>query len=408
MNASTRSLAVTFVLATPLLAEPHLEIFKRDEGVPGLEARDSGNGAWTLEVSSDLIHWQPMGQVVVRNTVLPLEIQEPFATGRYFRLRQDTAAPPRTVEAMLDDAIHTRTDFNRQMRGTRVIESHAALGRVLFHDRRLSRNNSVSCASCHLQEHAFADNVPLSRGHSGRLTTRNSISLTHASTYGRRPLFFWDGRASRLDQAVLDPITHADEMGLTLEEMVGKLSAEPYYLDLFLSHLGSPEITSGQVGLALAAFTAALDTKNSRYDQEREREFQGFTPAEKRGLELFRTNCRICHAEPDFVSGGFSNNGLETKYADPGLGGGRFRRPSLRQVALTAPYMHDGRFATLRDVLDFYSEGIAPHRELHSSLPVGGFGFTEQEKDDLEAFLNTLTDRTVVDSPLYSDPFRKD
>ena len=303
-----------------------------------------------------------------------------------------------------------------------VTDAGATLGRVLFYDVRLSRNETVSCASCHRQEHGFSDPRPLSIGFAGEPTDRNSMALAFAR-YDRNRRFFWDGRARTLEELTLEPIQDPVEMGLTLDEMTARLEATAFYPGLFADAFGTPEVTSDRVARALSQFVRSIVASNSRYDAAREAEEErfgrplaGLTEQENRGLELFfgRGRCEQCHSGDMFVGNGPTNNGLDSTFSDVGVssrgrGRGAFKTVSLRNVELTAPYMHDGRFATLEEVVDHYSTGVQESPTLDSRLRRGGRpsrpAFTDDERAALVAFLRTLTDTTLTTDPKWSDPF---
>ncbi len=322
--------------------------------------------------------------------------------------------------------------FNSQ--NPTITNPGATLGRVLFYDPQLSLNNRISCASCHKQELAFSDDVAGSTGFGGKTTPRNSMAIVNA---GFNNNLFWDSRVSSVGDLVTKPIQNHIEMGM--EEMANlerKLAKIDYYPDLFEAAFGSKTITEDRIGSALAQFVCAITTTNSRFDAEQRQNFAGYTQLERRGLDLFlsaRTNCSRCHAAPnfsapDFVGGeygsgggsvfggggddlkGGANNGLDLVYADQGLGEGRFRIPSLRNIALTAPYMHDGRFKTLEEVIEHYDHGIQAHTALDKNLRAGDgspkqMNLNALEKQSLVAFLHTLTDETLLSDPRFSDPF---
>jgi len=430
---NSKRVAMLFLMTTiELPAEPLPKIDLQQ--VPGqglrLDAHDRGNGSWILEHSTDGRQWARLGPPVhVRNSVLPLAGGESFPTqaGRgFYRLVPSSEAPPeRTIGHMLDLPANphpyaeqsTAPGIFSRVIGPATINNHrATLGRVLFHDRRLSKDNSVSCASCHLQEKAFAEDAAFSLGHLGAKTTRNTVSLTHVRSYSKTNSIFWDGRSSILDSAVLDPITHPDEMGLSLDSMVKKVAEEPYYAPLLTAAFGTEAPTQARVGAALADFIEAMTTFGSKYDRESANSFRNFTAEENAGKSLFTSKCASCHPLGNFTNGGFANNGLEMDYADPGraaltgnpLHEGQFRIPSLRQVGLTAPYMHDGRFATLREVIDFYDHGVVVHPNLTRPLTGAKMQLTESQKQALEGFLNTLTDASIQTRAEFSDPFRTD
>lgn len=301
-----------------------------------------------------------------------------------------------------------------------ITDAGATLGRVLFYDVRLSRNGSVSCASCHRQEHGFADPRPFSVGFEGRPTTRNSMALSFAR-YDRARRFFWDVRARTLEGLALEPIQDPVEMGMTLPELTARLQATAFYPGLFADAFGTPDVTSDRIGRALAQFVRSIVPSATRYDAARQAEeglfgrpLAGLTAQENRGLELFfgPGRCEQCHFGDLFVGNGPTNNGLDSASTDRGSGSrrGLFKTVSLRNVALTAPYMHDGRFATLEAVVDHYSTGIQNSPGLDTRLRGPGAhvmrpSFSDEERAALVAFLRTLTDTTLTTAPRWSDPF---
>ena len=304
-----------------------------------------------------------------------------------------------------------------------ITDAGATLGRVLFYDVRLSQNETVSCASCHRQEHGFSDPRPLSAGFKGELTDRNSMALAFAR-YDRTRRFFWDGRVRTLEALTLEPIQDPVEMGMTLDGLTARLQATPFYPALFADAFGTPKVTSERVAQALSQFVRSIVASSSRYDAARQaqeelfgRPLAGLTDQENRGLELFfgEGRCEQCHFGDLFVGNGPTNNGLDSTITDPGTsrggrGLGAFKTVSLRNVALTAPYMHDGRFATLEEVVDHYSTGIQHSPTLDPRLRgAGGHpsrpSFSDAERSALVAFLRTLTDTTITTDPRWSDPF---
>ncbi|NBV24308.1 MAG: cytochrome-c peroxidase [Proteobacteria bacterium] len=239
-------------------------------------------------------------------------------------------------------------------------DAGAALGRVLFYDKRLSTNQSIACASCHQQAHGFSDPRPFSPGFNGGLTARNSMGLSNARWYQRQH-FFWDERAATLEDQVLMPIQNPVEMAMTLTALTNRLAAEPFYQDLFTQTFGTPDVTPDRISRALAQFVRSIVSTQSKYDLGVTMGFANFTTQENLGRQVFfgqigSATCSKCHNSDNFVPGtNIFNNGLENPYVDKGVGAltglpqdeGLFKVPSLRNVALTAPYMHDGRFATL-------------------------------------------------------------
>ena len=296
----------------------------------------------------------------------------------------------------------------------------ATLGRVLFYDTRLSKNGTVSCGTCHRQEHGFSDPRPLSVGFGGEPTHRNSMALAVAR-YDPALQLFWDERAQTLEDLVLEPIQDPIEMGLTLDELTARLNATDFYAALFTDAFGTPEATPERVALAVSQFVRSITATGSRYDAARAeqggrpgRPLAGLTERENRGLEVFfgKGHCRECHAGDLFAGTSPATNGLDSVSADPGEFAGRFKVVSLRNVGLTAPYMHDGRFATLEEVVEHYDSGVQPARALDIRLlDLDGrprrLHLTAEERADLVAFLHTLTDSSLTVNPMWSDPFAR-
>ena len=299
----------------------------------------------------------------------------------------------------------------------------ATLGRVLFYDKRLSANHTTSCASCHVQAHAFADPKPFSRGFHGARTDRRAMPLVNVRYY-ERARFFWDERAGNLEEMVLLPIQSRIEMGQDLKALVDTLARDARYPVLFARAFDDPEITGHRIGRALAQFVRSIVSYQSRYDEGRARahsaqdDFDNFTRQENRGKALFMRNCGTCHMKngnEHFFVPTPGNTGLRgtDPAADGGVGDatlrpadlGSFKSPSLRNVEVTAPYGHDGRFATLGDLIDHYSDNPIRDPNLGYMIPVGPLNFTASEKAALIAFLKTLTDRTLLTDPRFSNPF---
>ncbi len=294
------------------------------------------------------------------------------------------------------------------------------LGRKLFFDKQLSINNAQSCADCHAPEKAFSDGRRMARGAEGEFGTRNSMPLFNLAWQKE---FFWDGRAKSLREQVLQPIQNPIEMHQTLTNLVAKLQnekaesgkrkAETDYPAIFTAAFGAPEITAEKISLALENYLLTLTSFNAKFDRVLRGE-EKFTAEEQRGFELFSTeydprrgqfgaDCFHCHGGPLFQSQSFANNGSDGALKDVGRekvtgkasDRGKFSVPSLRNVELTAPYMHDGRFRTLEDVIRHYSTGIPRSATLDPNLakhPDGGVPLTESDKRALVAFLKTLTD----------------
>lgn len=311
--------------------------------------------------------------------------------------------------------------------------SGATLGRVLFYDRELSLNRTVSCASCHEQARGFADSRALSVGFAGGNTRRHSMGLTNARFY-QRGRAFWDERAQTMEIQALTPIQDPVEMGMTLADLETRLAQKSYYPALFDAAFGDPAISADRIGKAIAQFVRSLVSITSRYDQGRamvgnfNQPFPNFTAQENQGKNLFLTapqaggaGCGGCHATEAFVNeqNGPMNNGLDSNTsADQGAFEtfgtpnflGSFKVPSLRNIGVRAPYMHDGRFATLEQVVEHYNSGVQPHPNLDPRLrlPNGNpirLNLTAAQKQALVAFMNTLTDTAFLADPRYSDPF---
>jgi cytochrome c peroxidase len=304
-----------------------------------------------------------------------------------------------------------------------LTDDGATLGRVLFYEKRLSANGTTSCASCHVQANAFADPKPFSRGFHGALTDRRAMPLINIRYY-QRARFFWDERAGNLEEMVLLPIQSRIEMGQDLERVVDTLARDAAYPGLFARAFGDPEVTEQRIAKALAQFVRSLVSYQSRYDEGRARtqsaraDFDSFTRQENRGKALFMRNCGTCHMKDGnehFFVPAPANTGLRGSdvKADGGVGDvtlraedlGSFKSPSLRNVEVTAPYGHDGRFATLAALIDHYSDNPIFDPNVGYQVPVGPLKFTASEKAALMAFLKTLTDRTFLADPRYSNPF---
>ncbi len=303
-----------------------------------------------------------------------------------------------------------------------VTDHGATLGRVLFYDPALSRTNTVSCGSCHIQSKGFADGFAVSTGFDGRKTTRNSIGFSNLAS---QTSFFWDGREHNLKTMATKPIENHIEMGLLeMPILIAKLEKRGFYDELFLKAFGSKQITTDRIADAISqflnsasAFQAPIDTLNidgTSWWNSASIIGRISDPQIKRGAEVFfeKGNCAGCHnssfTSSSKITSRFENIGLDSIDTDPAR---IFKAPSLRNISLTAPYMHDGRFNTLREVIDHYSQGIKSNPNL--SWELGGptnptkFNFTEQEKVDLEVFLEKMfIDAELTKSPRFSDPFK--
>lgn len=298
------------------------------------------------------------------------------------------------------------------------------LGRRLFYDPILSADSTQACVSCHQQNLAFTDGQKLSLGVKGLLGARNAMSLVNVGLY--HDGLFWDGRTPTLEAQSLHPITDEKELAGTWSEILDRISNHSDYPARFKAAFGvkNPlEIDAIHVAKALAQFERTLISFNSKFDQV-QNGTADFTIAEQRGWTIFfdassdlpHAECNHCHVDPLFTTLAFENNGLEVvanldAYLDKGRGAvtqnrydnGKFRVPTLRNIALTAPYMHDGRFETLEEVIDHYVSG--GHFSENVSPNVRKLDLSAADKADLLAFLHTLTDTTLVNNPAFSNPF---
>ncbi|WP_420430089.1 cytochrome-c peroxidase [Hyphobacterium sp.] len=309
-----------------------------------------------------------------------------------------------------------------------ITNTGAALGRVLFYDRRLSANNTTSCASCHIQSTGFSDTLRFSQGFAGEFTARHSPGLSNARYY-ENGHFFWDERAESLEDQTLAPIQSDVEMGLTLEAAVSRVAAESFYADLFTDAFGDAEVTSDRMAEAMAQFVRSMSSASSPFDQALAAgplgsdAFQAsFSEAEYLGLQLFMpvpgstvqdVGCAACHNTLAHISDDVHNIGLDAGNdpdADPGNGLGEFKSPSLRNIGVRTHFMHDGRFTSLADVIEHYNSGIIGSPNLDPRLRDGPgqpqrLNLTAVEAAALEAFLHTLTDNDFLSDPRFSDPF---
>jgi len=281
-----------------------------------------------------------------------------------------------------------------------VTQKRFALGKKLFFDPILSSDNTISCASCHAQVHAFADhNVALSTGVEGRLGKRNSPSIANMAW---SPSFMWDGGVNHIEIFSLAPITDTNEMNETMSNVIDKLNALPKYRNHFKKAYGVDEINDQVLFRALTNYMMMIVSDNSKYDQWIKGQTD-LTQEEHAGRELFEEKCSSCHSGALQTDYSFRNNGLYATFEDLGRGritldaadNGKFKVPSLRNAMLTYPYMHDGSIYSIRDVLDHYAGGIVSSPTLDESL-TNGIPMTETEKDQIVAFLETLTDYELL------------
>lgn len=290
-----------------------------------------------------------------------------------------------------------------------LTEGGFQLGRMLFYDPVLSRDSTISCASCHLQATGFAHvDHDLSHGIDGRIGMRSAMTLMNLAWSNS---FMWDGGVINLDRQAIAPITSHDEMDADLNRVLEKISQMPKYQVAFQQVFGKKSITVQNLLLALSQFEVSLVSANSKYDQFKRGELV-FTEQEQKGLLLFEKHCASCHPAPLFTTGEFKNNGLSidkdlmdfgrmkiTNFPSDSL---KFKVPTLRNIKFTSPYMHDGRFENLREVLNHYSEGIKDG--MVAAELKGGLPLTSENKTDLIAFLLTLTDKEFLYNPRFAFP----
>jgi cytochrome c peroxidase len=417
------------------LSEPESQVY--------LDVSDPQNRVLKVEESEDLEDWTTIGSYKVTNTAMLFE-QVPMHPRFFYRFTPDPEGqvtnsisnildlpetpydyesillPPHLQVAEVQDADNTPVT-------NPITNEGATLGRVLFYDKRLSISNTISCASCHQQDRAFSDRERLSRGFAGGLTGRNSMGLSMARFYARGA-FFWDERAATLEEQTTEPIEDAVEMGSQFPDVATELSTEPYYQTLFAEAFPEdPVVDQDNIQRALSQFIRSMVSYESKYDRVQSGT-SSFTAEEELGRQLFfndplrgpgSINCASCHQTDNFAQPNPLNNGLDLTTTDAGLGAvtgdanddGKFKVGSLRNIELTAPYMHDGRFNTLEEVIEFYSTDVQAHPNLARQLRLGPGGgprtpnYTQEEIDALVAFLKTLTDTYFTTSPLWSDPF---
>lgn len=284
------------------------------------------------------------------------------------------------------------------------------LGRILFYDPILSRDNTISCASCHSPYSAFTHiDHDLSHGINDRIGTRNSPALMNLAW---QPIFMWDGAVNHLDVQALAPINHPDEMGEKIENVILKLQKLKNYRSLFSKAFGDSIITGEHTLKAISQFMLTLVSANSKYDSVMRKQTK-FTLQEKNGYKLFQKNCSSCHKEPLFSNFNFENNGLaiDTTLKDYGrmkitknrMDSLRFKVPTLRNIEFSFPYMHDGRFKRLSEVLKHYTTGIQKGPTLSKNLD-SPIVLNSNEKIDLISFLLTLTDKNFIYNTNHNDP----
>ena len=301
------------------------------------------------------------------------------------------------------------------------------LGKMLFYEKQMSGDGTLACAGCHMQEFAFTDTARFSTGIQGKKGGRQAMTIFNMAWHGNE--FFWDGRAHLLRDQSLKPIQDELEMDETLENVVKKLNAMQIYKDQFKRAFGSEEINELKISLALEQFMNSIVSNNSKYDQFL-KDTTVFTASEKRGRKLFfddynpffpnesGADCAHCHSGANFENDKYMNNGLDDNASVTDIGRekvttmagdkAKFKVTSLRNIELTGPYMHDGRFTTLEEVVDHYNAGIKASTTLDPALEqtrAKGLFLDAQDKTDLVNFLKTLTDNTLINNKEYANPF---
>ncbi|WP_312195446.1 cytochrome-c peroxidase [Epilithonimonas vandammei] len=294
-----------------------------------------------------------------------------------------------------------------------VTVNGVALGKKLFYEGRLSRNNSISCGFCHIQENAFTHHGhPVSHGIDNRLGIRNASPIQNMAFLRN---YTWDGVSHNLDERSLVPITTDFEMDSSMPEVVGKLNTDANYKKLFKAAFGDENITGERVLKAISQFMATMVSADSKYDRVLKGK-TAFTAEENEGYKLFRTNCASCHSGALFTDESFRNTGMyyNAQYNDRGRyrvtldwnDNMKFRVPSLRNVEYTAPYMHDGRFTTLEAVLNFYSDQVENQPNLDPLLKKDGhvgIRMNPSEKQYIIAFLKTLSDQNFITNKAFAE-----
>jgi cytochrome c peroxidase len=343
---------------------------------------------------------------------------------------------PSFPEALINEVPEIKESIQRN----ETRDHLATMGRVLFYDKRLSKNNEVSCASCHRQQLAFADNEQVSRGINDLVGTRNTLALgttmgfeasygaDFSIPFGGPPVFFsWDDSVFDLTEQSLRAIESDVEMGMNLSAVVDKLSNDPTYGILMKNAFGSTTLKEHAILESLKSFMNSMSSVESKFDKgllatsnNTNVDFPNFSSSENLGKSIFNRDCAGCHSDTHtFSITPTANNGLDIYSDDPGKGGitgreedmGIFKVPFLRNVEVTAPYMHDGRFRTLEEVVDHYSTGIQPHPNLLFFLKDANgqprkFNYSNVEKTAIIDYLKTLTDHNFLTNEKFADPFK--
>ncbi len=311
--------------------------------------------------------------------------------------------------------------------GVSLTQAKVQLGRMLFYEPNLSLHGSQSCASCHGQASAFSDLNQFSVGALGDVGDRQAMAIVNLAWNNNG--FFWDGRALTLEHQALEPIENPIEMAESIENVISKLEDESKYTDQFARAYGTEQVTAERMAQALEQFMMTLVSNDSKYDKYLAGQVS-LTESEERGRQLYFTeynpffpeqsgaDCEHCHGGFNFENDMYMNNGLdeESDFTDLGFYNvtqndqdrAKFKVTTLRNIELTPPYMHDGRFQTLEEVVDHYNDGIRVSPTLDQALLATtetGLMLTQQDKTDLVNFLKTLTDETFITNPEFSNPF---
>lgn len=305
-------------------------------------------------------------------------------------------------------------EYKQDISNNLPTEKGVELGRKLFYDNRLSRDNTISCAFCHEQKFAFTHHGhDLSHGIDNQVGIRNAPAIQNMIFQSE---YFYDGASNSIQMLSLVPIHNPVEMDENLPNIIAKLKKDPVYVKLFRQAFEDGEVSSKNTLNALAQFMSVMISDNSKYDKYLRKEVD-FTEKEKRGLAIFENKCASCHATAIFTDNSFRNNGLPINPRINDLGREtvtgfrrdryKFKVPSLRNVALTAPYMHDGRFGSLASVLNFYSNGVQDTENIDPLMKnngKNGIPLSSEEKEAIIAFLKTLTDESFIHNPLFYNP----
>ncbi len=316
--------------------------------------------------------------------------------------RKDPGVPIAEMDSPFPLLLPAGSPFPETPSDNPLTTASVQLGKALFFDKRLSRDGTVSCASCHLPDHAFSDITAVSTGIEGRMGERNSPTLANVAYHQN---YFRDGGVPTLEQQAIAPIHDDNEMDHDIHAVAAELREEEPFAKLSMLAYGKP-MDGWVVTRALASYQRTLISGWSRWDRWMQGDAQALTPAEVRGWQLFNSNslgCTNCHDGFDLKDHDFHNIGLYSEYADPGRARitldpadeGKFKTPTLRNITLTAPYMHDGSMATLEEVMDHYAMGGHPHPNL--SHLMRDFTLNAKDKADVIAFLNALTDDRSLD-----------